>query len=534
MKTTATRAPRRTTLTRTRTTTATATLTRTSRRSLRSPRPRLARRFSCGTCPTSRRRRSCGHCSEPTAPCGTRGSRWMGPPAARGSEILRTETTGLSTAPKKNPFSLPSILTPDPSSSLARSLVLHGRTLDVVRAVTRETATKLREEGEKLREKQDKRNMYLLREGLIHPNSPAAASLSPAEIERRTASYNSRRTLLKSNPALFISRTRLSIRQVPLYVSERMLKRLAVHAVRSFNREVKAGEREGLSADEVVERTEDGLEEILNKGLKEAGEYVTAKDDGKKTAKGKGRDTGVKQTKIVRQNERIDPLTAKGRSKGYGFIEMNTHADALRVLRWSNNNPAVTPLFRAWYKEELSDYLKREKAKKGEEDGRDEARIKRIKEEVESGGSGIGGEGRGEKDRGTLIVEFSIENVMVVQRRAQAAAGGPKRDRESAKGGKEDVEEGRGAPSGVKRPNREREGGEREREGGPPSKRRKMDGKGGKEKGGKSGKGGKAEGVPKEESASKKKNDEEHKKPFNPVGAVIGRKRKEKKMGRKK
>jgi nucleolar protein 4 len=34
-----------------------------------------------------------------------------------------------------------------------------------VRAVTRDVATKLREEGEKLREKQDKRNMYLLREG---------------------------------------------------------------------------------------------------------------------------------------------------------------------------------------------------------------------------------------------------------------------------------------------------------------------------------------------------------------------------------
>lgn len=37
--------------------------------------------------------------------------------------------------------------------------------LDVVRAVTGEQATKLREEGEKSREKADKRNLYLLREG---------------------------------------------------------------------------------------------------------------------------------------------------------------------------------------------------------------------------------------------------------------------------------------------------------------------------------------------------------------------------------
>ena len=60
---------------------------------------------------------------------------------------------------------MPSILTPDPSASFARSLVLHGRTLDVVRAVTRDEANKLKEEGERAREKADKRNMYLLREG---------------------------------------------------------------------------------------------------------------------------------------------------------------------------------------------------------------------------------------------------------------------------------------------------------------------------------------------------------------------------------
>jgi len=66
---------------------------------------------------------------------------------------------------KPNPFKLPSILTPDPSSSLAQSLVLQGRTLDVVRAVTRNEATKLKEEGERKREKADKRNAYLLREG---------------------------------------------------------------------------------------------------------------------------------------------------------------------------------------------------------------------------------------------------------------------------------------------------------------------------------------------------------------------------------
>lgn len=65
----------------------------------------------------------------------------------------------------KNPFTLPSLLTPDPSTSLAQSLVLQGRTLDCVRAVTRDVASKLQEQGEKSREKADKRNMYLLKEG---------------------------------------------------------------------------------------------------------------------------------------------------------------------------------------------------------------------------------------------------------------------------------------------------------------------------------------------------------------------------------
>jgi len=42
---------------------------------------------------------------------------------------------------------------------------MHGRTLDVTRAVTREEAGRLRELGEKARQKQDKRNLYLMREG---------------------------------------------------------------------------------------------------------------------------------------------------------------------------------------------------------------------------------------------------------------------------------------------------------------------------------------------------------------------------------
>ena len=88
---------------------------------------------------------------------------------------------------------------------------------------------------------------------MIMPNTPAAASLTPAEVELRTKSFNARRALLRSNPSLFISKTRLSIRQIPLFVTERVLKRLAIHAVRAFEGEVKQGERTALTRDELLE-----------------------------------------------------------------------------------------------------------------------------------------------------------------------------------------------------------------------------------------------------------------------------------------
>ncbi|OAX35348.1 hypothetical protein K503DRAFT_773578 [Rhizopogon vinicolor AM-OR11-026] len=311
------------------------------------------------------------------------------------SEILRAETTGMQRQPQKNPFTLPSILTPDPSSGVAKNLVLHGRTLDVVRAVTREKAGKLKEEGEKQREKADKRNLYLLREGVILPNTPAASTIPPVEVEKRTNSFNARRTMLRTNPSLYVSKTRLSVRQIPLFATERCLRRLATHAIRTFEEEVKKGERSGLTADELAE---DDVKEADDTESSNTKTQNGKRPQGSKTK-------GVKQAKIVRQQDRVDPVTGKGRSKGYGFIEMPRHADSLRVLRWANNNSAVGPLLSTWWKEELADLVKLEKGREKPDD----AMLKRIKDEMES---------PAKAHKGTLIVEFSIENVQVVQRRA--------------------------------------------------------------------------------------------------------------------
>ncbi|OXG10851.1 nucleolar protein 4 [Cryptococcus neoformans Tu259-1] len=334
----------------------------------------------------------------------------------------------LGGAVPKNPFALPSLLTADPSSSLASRLVLHGRTLDITRAVTRETASQMKEDTERLRNAADKRNTYLMREGVIFPNSPAAEGLPESEIEKRQASFNSRKALLRGNPSLYISKTRLSIRQLPLFATDRTLKRLAIHAVKAFDKEVADGEREGLARAEEMDATMSAA--IAARGDKSGGK-------GKGKGGKKERETAVIQSKIVRQTEKLDPVTGQGRSKGYGFLEMRSHKDALKVLRWANNNPEVGPLMWEWWKVELGDMKERAEkaltaARKREEEPQKEAakeskkglesveelesRLEKLDSRLEEGDSRSGGGMRGGK---TLIIEFSIENVQVVKRRVE-------------------------------------------------------------------------------------------------------------------
>ncbi|KIJ52673.1 hypothetical protein M422DRAFT_223344 [Sphaerobolus stellatus SS14] len=324
--------------------------------------------------------------------------------AIQQAELLKLETGGLpvEAATKKNPFKISSILMPDPTSSLAQSLVLHGRTLDVTRAVTREEAARLREVGEKQRQKQDKRNMYLMREGVIFPNSPAAATLTETEVEKRVQAFNTRRTLMRSNPSLFISKTRLSVRQLPVFATERTLKRLALHAVRAFEEDVKKGLRQALTADELHEDDDEDDNKM----------DVDGQNPKKRKRKQGERATAVRQAKIVRLGDRVDPIIGKGRSKGYGFLELMEHANALRVLRWANNNPDVEGLMKGWWKDELQDLLKKldDGKKKTEEE---ETRIKRIKDRIKEL------EGEKTKKGRPLVLEFSIENIQVVRRRAE-------------------------------------------------------------------------------------------------------------------
>jgi len=153
--------------------------------------------------------------------------------------------------------------------------------------------------------------------------------------------------------------------------------------------------------------------------------------------------------------------------------------DALRVLRWVNNNPGVGPLFEKWWKDELDDLIKQEKSK----NDKDEARLKKMKDELEKSRSRPG--------KGTLIAEFSIENVQVVQRRSA-------------------LQKERLSTTAAARPPKEKIAFSKKTEETPAKKRRLSTG-----------------------SIKATSNESATGKPGNLFGSLIGRKRKERKSGRK-
>ncbi|GAA5832198.1 hypothetical protein JCM3766R1_002332 [Sporobolomyces carnicolor] len=359
---------------------------------------------------------------------------------ADAQEVLRESETlnaglGGETSTKKTTTSL---LMADPSMSGASRLTLHGRVLAAVAAVSKGDADKLREDRDKKgNTKTDRRNLYLMREGVIFPSWAIAKTLSAADMDARQSSFDARKGLLRSNPSLYISRTRLSVRQIPLYVTDGMMKRLANHALKQFQIDMKAGLQKPFTPEELA-WVEDAS------GAKEP----------EKVERKKGVPLSrVRQAKILRQSDRVDPLTGLGRSKGYGFLELGTHADALRVLRWANANKDVNRLFRVWWREALEkmiDQVEKGEGKVGKEVKvkEKEERLRRLQEKMEEleeeekiadekaskrEAAGKAATGEGGRSSKCLIIEFSIENAVTTKRRAEKAD----RAREKARRAKE-------------------------------------------------------------------------------------------------
>lgn len=151
-----------------------------------------------------------------------------------------------------------------------------------------------------------------------------------------------------------------------------------MHALREWPKEVKARNRKDLKPEEL-------------KVEEEEVEPVKVKKDGTVIPPAR-----VRQAKVLRQADRLDPLTGLGRSKGYGFLEVRSHADALKVLRYCNANSDIMKLLRTWWQDELKAQIAKEE---------DETRKKRLNEKLSELRDGA----EGKKGARTLIIELSIE-----------------------------------------------------------------------------------------------------------------------------
>lgn len=260
------------------------------------------------------------------------------------------ETTSecLQNAPTPAPGTM--LIDPDTTNPL---YVISNRVLSITRAVDRSTAGVLASSSAATRDKahSDKRRLYLLREGNLTPLQ--ASQVSATEKALREQSVEQRKKLLQADPNLHLSLTRLSVRNIPRWITDKDLKMVARKAIPGFAEDVANRIRDPITKEELAR---DG-------GAGKAAEQ-------ERRDKGKG---VVKQAKI--QLEKVG-----GRSRGYGFIEYYTHKHSLMGLRYLNGLA-----------------LPSERPEEGVEWTDRKVKVK------------------GEKKR--LIVEFAIENAKVVARR---------------------------------------------------------------------------------------------------------------------
>ncbi|KAH7393651.1 hypothetical protein BKA64DRAFT_676654 [Cadophora sp. MPI-SDFR-AT-0126] len=209
------------------------------------------------------------------------------------------------------------------SADTSGMYTIEGRTLQVSKAVEKETAVKLTDAGTSYRTERDKdkRKLYLLSEGTVAAGTPLYEALAPSEIKMREDSAMQRKKLIQNNPTLHLSLTRLSIRNIPKNINSKDLKALAREAVVGFATDVKAGLRAQLSKEEEARGGEE---------MREA--------EKQRKAKGKGI---VRQAKIVfegREGAKVSEESGAGKSRGYGFVEYSSHRWALMGLRWLNGH----------------------------------------------------------------------------------------------------------------------------------------------------------------------------------------------------
>uniref|UniRef100_A0A6Q2XEX1 RRM domain-containing protein n=1 Tax=Esox lucius TaxID=8010 RepID=A0A6Q2XEX1_ESOLU len=158
-----------------------------------------------------------------------------------------------------------------------------GRKLNIVAAVSREDAVKLKDK--KVKTQTGTRNLYLAREGLIRAGTKAAEGVPAADMAKRARVEDLKRTKLR-DINVFVSRTRLCVHNLPKSVNDKQLRQLCLKAA--------------------------------------------------------GGDKGVRITECrVMYDKKPERGQVLGRSLGYGFVQFRDHEHALKTLRHLNNNPDI-------------------------------------------------------------------------------------------------------------------------------------------------------------------------------------------------
>ncbi|KAN0008681.1 hypothetical protein ACTFIU_009408 [Dictyostelium citrinum] len=170
------------------------------------------------------------------------------------------------------------------SSLLQGGVMLDGRCLVVCYAVDHQQATAFKE---KKVENVDKKNRHLLNIGKIIQNSVEGKQLDEKDWALRNQADKENQTKLKVNPNYYVSPTRLCIRNLPLHVTDTILKNATMKILKQAN-----------IKDKIV------------------------------------------FAKVACDNERVN-AEGKAKSKGYAFIECSTHQGALEILHKTNNNSKV-------------------------------------------------------------------------------------------------------------------------------------------------------------------------------------------------
>eukprot|EP00754_Rhynchopus_humris_P037509 Rhum_TRINITY_DN19820_c0_g1::Rhum_TRINITY_DN19820_c0_g1_i1::g.170688::m.170688/K14573/NOP4, RBM28; nucleolar protein 4 len=177
-------------------------------------------------------------------------------------------------------------------------IVFNGRTLKVNSVVSKRDAAGLTRQEAITKEKEelaDPRNLQLLEEGRILANAPGAAAITEGRLQLLQQRYQMKKRKLK-DPNFFVSRTRLSIRDLPAHVDTPALKKVVTNSIRAF---------------------------------------TEAHPEFQPDAESQTKDNPyIKMMKVV-----MDPAT--NISRGFAFAEFRQHEVALAVLRNLNNNPNV-------------------------------------------------------------------------------------------------------------------------------------------------------------------------------------------------